>query len=333
MKKFKITWILGGLLLLCVAYIYFIEIKGTQKRAILKEKQEKIFSFEKSKVMTLTLTNEKGVFKLKRMGEKEWLLEKPINAPADKMVCDSLLDAISTLKPSRVITEEGGDLTPYGLKTPHIQVEMELKDKGEKLVLKVGDENPVGDSLFITDQKSKKVMLALKSLEYTLNKDLKQLREKRLFTFNSDESSEIEIKDRSLAGETKNRLVLKKEGEKWYIASMKEKLEAEAKKIQEILNALNFLEVHQFEDEVKDPGKFGLLHPSLTVVVKSNQTTQLELLFGKKEKDFVYVAKRAEKPIYQVRSAVLHRIPSDPSKLFKEEEKKGAAKKSDLKSK
>lgn len=331
MKKFKITWMLAGLLLLFSAYVYFIEIKGTQKKAVLKEKQEKIFSFEKSKVMTLTLTNEKGVFKLKRMGEKEWLLEKPINAPADKMVCDSLLDVVSTLKPSRVITEEGGDLTPYGLKTPHIQVEIELKDKGEKLVLKVGDENPVGDSLFITDQKSKKVMLALRSLEYTLNKDLKQLREKRLFTFNADESSEIEIKDRSLE-ETKSRLVLKKEGEKWYIASMKEKLEAEAKKIQEILNALNFLEVHQFEDEAKDLGKFGLLQPSLTVVVRSNQTTQLELLFGKKEKDFVYVAKRAEKPIYQVRSAVLHRISSDPSKLFKEKEKKGTAKKSDLKS-
>jgi len=313
MKKFKKTWILGGIFLLLLAYVYFVEIKGAEKKQALKDAKEKVLVFNKEDVESVILKNTYGTFEAKRIGEDEWMLEKPLKAKADKNVWNGLLDSIHELKSKRVI-QENGDIEPYGLKHANLEVELKLSKKSKSISLRVGDENPVGDSRFVTDQDAKKVLLVGDDITYKLDKDIKQLREKKLFRFDDLKTQEITVQRKS------KRIVLKKIQDKWFLVSGAEKKEAEPKKIKEILNAIKHLEVKDFEvEEPKDLEKYGLTKPAITVSFRDDKATQLELLFGKEEKDGVYLSKKAEKPVYKVNTYVLKRIPEDTSKLLKQE--------------
>ena len=317
MKKFKTTWILAGVLLVLAATVYWGEIKGGKKREEQKEKEEKVLLFDKGKVESVTLTSVQGKFQAKRRGEKEWVLESPLKAPADKLVWNMMVDSLYDLKFNRVISEQSNDLVPYGLKDAKVKVEITLAGEKEKKSVSFGDENPVGDSLFATMGNSQKVVLVPQTISSTFDKGLKDVREKKLFTFDQDKTQEIEI------WESKSKkLVLKKEKDKWFIASSAKKEEADAGRVSEILNTLNFLEVSSFiEEEPKDLVKYELKTPKLKVTLRDDKKAQLQLLLGKKESSGIYVSKAAEKPVYQVNTYVLDRLSTDISKLIKKEEK------------
>jgi len=316
MKKFKKTWILGSVFLVLIAYIYFVEIKGAEKKQAAKDAKEKVLVFNKEDVESVILKNTYGTYEAKRIGEDEWMLEKPLKVKADKNVWNSLLDTVHELKSTRVIQEDG-DIEPYGLKHANVEVELKLSKKSKPISLRVGDENPVGDSRFVTDQDAKRVLLVGDDITYKLDKDIKQLREKKLFRFDDQKTQEIMVERKS------KRIVLKKIQDKWFLVSGAEKKEAELKKITEILNAINFLEVKEFEtEEPEDLGKYGLLKPAITVSLRDDKAIQVELIFGKEENDGVYLAIKAEKPVYKVNAYVLKRIPEDASKLLKPDKPK-----------
>ncbi|HBQ20909.1 MAG: hypothetical protein A2Z91_08650 [Deltaproteobacteria bacterium GWA2_38_16] len=317
MNKFKVTWILGGLFLILIAYVYFIEIKGGEKRKVEKEKEEKVWVFDKDKVESVSLKTEKGKFTAKRTGEKEWLLEEPLKVKADKLVWNNIVDSLYDLKFSRVVSEKADDLVPYGLKDSKYIVEITISGEKEKKILSIGDDNPVGDSVFVTVGPSQKVVLVPQFISSTLNKDIKDFREKKLFTFDETKTQEV-----TLEKAKEPKLVLKKEPgkeiDKWFILSTPKKEEADASKVTELLNTLNFLEVKTFEDESpKELAKYELNAPQLKVTIRDEKTAQLQLLFGKKTNDGVFVSKASEKPVYQVNATILDRLSLDPKKFTK----------------
>lgn len=327
MKKFKVTWILAAVFLALIVGVYFFEIEGGKKRAAIKEKEQMVFPLEKDKVQEVALQIPNGLFKAKRMGENEWAIEEPLKVKGDKWVWNQIIDTVSDLKFKRVIEESASDLSVYGLKEPKIKVEFQLQGEKEKRVLKVGDENPIGDSLFATVGDTKKVVLVPSYLSSSLNKEIKQLREKRLFSFDTANTRSVEVVSKG------KKLSLKKDGNQWSVVSSPKKEEAGLAEVTSLLNALNSLEVKDFESESPsdhDMGvKYGLKDPSMKIVVKDEKNIQLELLFGKKDKDGVFAAKKGEKPVYRLHAYVLDDISLDASKYLKKdkEEKKTEAKK------
>src|SRR3990167_1205938 len=254
MKKFKTTWILAGVLLVLAAAVYWGEIKGGKKREEQKEKEEKVLVFDKGKVESVALTSIQGKFQAKRSGEKDWILETPLKVPADKLAWNNIIDSLYDLKFNRVISEKSEDLVPYGLKDAKVKVEMAFAGEKEKRIVYLGDENPVGDSLFATVGNSQKVILVSQTISSVFDKGLKDLREKKLFTFDQDKTQEIEVSEAK-----GKKLVLKKEKDKWFIASSAKKEEADSGRVSEILNTLNFLEVSSFiEEEPKDLVKYEM---------------------------------------------------------------------------
>ncbi len=319
MKKFKITWILAAVFLALIVCVYFFEIEGGKKRAAIKEREEKVLLFEKEKVREVALQIPNGLFKAKRMGENEWAIEEPLKVKGDKWAWNQIIDTVSDLKFKRVIEESASDLSVYGLKEPKIKVEFQLQGEKEKKVLKLGDENPIGDSLFATVSDTKKVVLVPSYLSSSLNKELKQLREKRLFSFETEKTRSVEIVSKG------KKLSLKKEGNKWSVVSSSKKDEAELSQVTGLLNRLNSLEVKDFESEstadLKISAKYGLKDPSMTVRVKDEKNVQLELLLGKKDKEGVFAARRGEKPVYLLHAYVLDDISLDASKYLKKAKK------------
>lgn len=317
-ERFKTTWILASVLLVLAATVYWGEIKGGKKREEQKEKEEKVLLFDKGKVESVTLLSSHGKFQAKRSGEKDWMLESPLKVAADKLAWNNMVDSLYDLKFSRVIAEKSEDLVPYGLKDAKVKVEIAIAVEKEKKILYLGDENPVGDSLFATVGSSQKVILVPQYISSVFDKGLKDLREKKLFTFDQDKTQEIDISEAK-----GKKLVLKKEKDKWFIASSAKKEEADSGRVSEILNTLNFLEVSNFiEEDPKDLAKYELKNPQLKVTLRDDKKAQLQLLFGKKDTVGIYASKVSEKPIYQVNTYILDRISADTSKLIKKEEKK-----------
>lgn len=322
MKRFKVTWILATVFVTLIVCVYLFEIQGGKKRAAIKEKEEKVLLLEKDKVEQVVLEVPNGVFKAKRIGENEWAIEEPLKVKGDKWAWNQIVDTVSDLKYKRVIEESASDLSAYGLKDSKIKVEFQVKGEKEKKVLKVGDENPIGDSLFATAGETKKVVLVPSYLSSSLNKELKQLREKRLFSFEIEKTRLIEVVSKG------KKLSLRKEGNKWLVASSSKKNEAELSQVTSLLNTVSSLEVKDFETEApSDLLKYGLKDPEMKILVKDEKNVQLELLFGKKDKDGIFVAKKGEKPVYRLPAYVIDDISLDAAKYVKKEEKKKEEKK------
>ncbi len=313
--KFKTTWVLAGILVLLGVGVYIFEIQGGKKRQAAKEKEEKILVFEKDQVESILLKSANGKFVAKRSGADQWTLEEPLKVPADKFAWNGFVDTLYDLKFSRVIAEKADDLVPYGLKDPARVVELTMKG-GDKKVFHIGEDNPIGDSTFVSKGDSK-VVLAPRHSITAFDKELKDLREKKLFTFDAQKTQEVELQEKG------KKLVLKKDGAKWLIVTNAKKEEADSTKVTELLNTLNFLEVKTFvEEEPKDVSKYELKSPKIRVKVRDEKTTQLETWFGKKEADQIYVSKVSEKPVYQVQSNIMDRLSLDATKYVKKEEKK-----------
>ncbi len=318
MKKFKVTWVLAAALISLIVCVYFFEIEGGKKRAAIKEKEQMVLPLEKDKVQEVALQIPNGLFKAKRIGENDWAIEEPLKVKGDKWAWNQIIDTVSDLKFKRVIEEHASDLSVYGLKEPKIKVEFQFKGENEKKVLKVGDENPIGDSLFATVSNTKKVVLVPSFLSSSLNKEFKQLREKKLFSFETEKTRVVEVISEG------KKLSLKKDGNKWSVVSSSKKEEAVLSQVTGLLNTLNSLEVKDFESESPaDLSKYGLKDPSMTVRVKDEKNVQLELLLGKKDKEGVFAVKKGEKPVYRLHAYVVDDISLDASKyVMKKEEKK-----------
>jgi hypothetical protein len=89
MKKFKLTWILAGVLVLSLVYVYVIEVKWAEQKAEVKEQKERVVQFDKDKVESLLLRNPNGTFEAKRIGEDGWELVRPLKASGDKLTWNS----------------------------------------------------------------------------------------------------------------------------------------------------------------------------------------------------------------------------------------------------
>ena len=83
-KKVKKKWCLGSFFLVLIAYIYFVESKGAEKKQAANDAKERVLVFNKEDVESIILKNTYGTYEAKRIGEDEWMLEKPLKVKADK---------------------------------------------------------------------------------------------------------------------------------------------------------------------------------------------------------------------------------------------------------
>ena len=225
----------------------------------------------------------------------KWEITQPKPLPADPLAVSEITTATSKLDSDRLVDPNASDWSSYGLSPALLQVSIQRKD-GKTSKLLIGENTPTGSTVYARLDGDNRLFTMPSANKTTLDKDSKDLRDKRLLSFSQDKVSRIELTAR---GKTFD---LAKTGEnEWQIAKPKT-MRADVTLIDDlVLKLKNAVMDAGFTDEdaKKAAAGFGSAAPVGTAQV--TDPTGVKTLEIRKSKDD-YFAKSSElEGIYKVR--------------------------------
>ncbi len=265
--------------------------------------QNTLFTFKKDDVQKLTVTTKGQTTVVERDGT-DWKITAPIQTRADKMPVDAIVDKLAGLKRKRAI-DNPTDLKQYGLLAPRIRIGVTLTD-GKTAELQIGDDNGYDGTLFTKTSGSSDVDVCEGALKYPLDKSLFDLREKRVFDFDDNVLTHLDV-----VGPKLTYSLDRNSSTDWKItAPVQEK--ADTAKTQQLAASLKNLKATRFASEVAsadDLKKYGLDHATFTVNItlgkEENQKTLVlaEVKEGTQSK--VYAKRAADAWIAEVPNSIV----------------------------
>jgi len=215
----------------------------------------------------------------------KWQIQKPKPLAADQDSVTSLVSSLSSLTSDRLIEDKASDLSSYGLAAPNEEVKITRKD-GKEQTLLIGDDTPTGSGAFAKLANDPRIFTIASYVKSGLDKSSKDLRDKRLVTFNSDKLTRVDLTAKGQAVEFG-----KNNQNEWQILKPKP-LRADGLQVDELVRKLKDAKMDTSvsdEDARKAAAAFATA-PRIAVaaVTDANGTQQLEV---HKDKDKNYYAK------------------------------------------
>ncbi len=177
--------------LLLFLFLSFLTFYLSDLKLKAKSEKKTLFPIDKASITTLFIKNGKNSYFLFKKNRK-WYLKKPLFYPADTPTIDTLVEEIKWLRKKGEFEREKNPRI-YGFKTPYNFISFSTKRRSYTLFL--GSKNPTGDYIYVTTPNyPKKIYIVDSYIKSELLKDLSDLVERRLFTKDPTEVSEVEIK-------------------------------------------------------------------------------------------------------------------------------------------
>jgi len=152
----------------------------------------KILSIPEGDFQQIQLAKKGGDTTLLKKAGGKWQIVQPKPLAADQDSVNSLVTSLSSLSSDRLIEDKASDLSSYGLNSPAEQVAVTRKD-GKVQTLLVGDDTPTGAGVFAKLESDPRVFTIASFAKSSLDKSSKDLRDKRLLTFNSDKLTRVDL--------------------------------------------------------------------------------------------------------------------------------------------
>jgi hypothetical protein len=124
--------------------------------------------------------------------EGKWKIVQPKPLGADPDSVNSLVTSLSSVASDRLIDEKASDLSSYGLTAPNEEVKIQRKD-GKVQTLLIGNDTPTGSGTFAKVEGDPRVFTIASYVKSGLDKTSKDLRDRRLLTFNSDKLTRVDL--------------------------------------------------------------------------------------------------------------------------------------------
>lgn len=250
------------------------------------------------KILALSEPNIVGLEIKKRSGEDTvlskndsgvWSITAPKPLPADQSSVASIT-AAANLSGDRLIDDNATDLASYGLAPAAVEVDLKTKD-GKTTTLLIGDSNPAGNDVYAKLAGNGKLYTMASSSKTTFDKETKDLRDKRLLTFDQEKATRVELnaKKESIEFGRINQT-------DWQILKPKP-LRADGFQVEELVRKLKEANMDTSvseEDAKKAAASFASGTPVATVKVTDpggTQTLEVRKVQKEKDKDADYYAK------------------------------------------
>ena len=129
---------------------------------------------------------------LKKDDSGKWSITAPKPLPADQPAVAGITSAVTGLASDRVVDDHVTDLAPYGLAPPVLELSFTTK-KGATSRLLIGVDTPTGSDVYAKVDGDPRLFTMSSYNKTTLDKGVKDLRDKRLMTFDQDKISRMEL--------------------------------------------------------------------------------------------------------------------------------------------
>lgn len=305
MKKYTATLSLLGLFLALGAYVYFVEIKGSEKKQVQKEKEKKVFVFDRDNVDTLTLILPDKTIKFQRYGEKQWRFLEPITDEADIFAVNNLVSTLSTLEKQRTFEGEDFKKGEFKLEKPEMEIHFRITGEEGDRVLKFGRNTPSGSTLYVQVGEEAKAYLVDAGLKRDASKPVESFRNKVVLDFTPKDVKEVLIE----VSQPQETIHLLKENAQW---SVKEPVQVEAneKNITTYLEDVSYLRADALLD------KLDISKPYLKITLNDDKVLSF---YKKVDSKKAYVARQGRHVFMEVEAQEVEKNFIKKSSYFKEE--------------
>jgi hypothetical protein len=129
---------------------------------------------------------------LKKDESGKWSITAPNPLPADQASVGTVTSAVTNLTSERMVDANATDLASYGLQPALDQVTFTMKD-GKTQTLLIGDDTPTGSNAYAMLSGDPRLFTISSFNKGNFDKASKDLRDKRLMTFDQDKISRLEL--------------------------------------------------------------------------------------------------------------------------------------------
>lgn len=276
--RFKGTLLLLVAVLALGSYIYFYEIKGSEKREKAKEVEKQFWKIDDKNIQQIDLVSYGQHITAVRKNEKEWTLAAPRQLDADSDELNRMASSASNIQRDSVAEQNPTDLQKFGLNPA--QFGLRLKTKGGKeYALDFGNKNPTGSFAYAAIPNQRGVFLIPNHFVDTFNKKVDDLRNHSILSFEQPEAQSLNLNSSKGAFE-----VTKDSGDRWWFKGMGKRA-ADSPDVRSLLNALSMGKIKEFFNENPDDySNLGLDKPLIEVSVTCGKDKAIKHLIIGSEK-------------------------------------------------
>jgi hypothetical protein len=287
--------------------VYFLEIKGKKE-----EGEEKLINIPSENITKISLQKENETFVFEREKENEWRIVSPLEVEAEQYEVNRLADDFSDLKIERVVEETATkkDLEKY--KIPSTKVSLWTKDKIKPIVLLIGMENPLDQTLYAKREDDQRIVLIPSYLKSLIDKSLFDFRKKDIFEFEKDKVKKISVTGRKFSWQA-----IRKDEDEWFMEKPIKSL-IESGKVSNLLYNLSSLRAEKFISEEKtdeEMKKYGLNNPDFKVTLNFPSENKEITFFLNKKDDKLYATTSLSSKIITADDLVITDLEKKPDEL------------------
>ncbi len=260
----------------------------------------KILSLKEGDIRQIEIDHKDGEQTVvKKDASNQWQIVSPKTVATDQGSVSAVSTAVSSISSDRVVDPNATDLASYGLMPADLTVKIGTAD-GKTTTLLVGEEAPSG-SVYAKLDGDPRLFTMSKSVKDSLNKSTKDLRDKRLLTFDSNTVTRVEL---NIAGQPP--IEFGRSGpNQWQILKPKV-LRADSTQLEDFMSRLHEAEIDPMlsdEDEKKYAMTYASAPSAATVTITSSSGEQkLEV---HKSKDDYYAKSSVVNGVYKLTAADL----------------------------
>jgi len=257
--------------------------KAAEEKEPAKDAPPKVLTIAEDQFKSISLKKAAGdTTVVQKSAAGKWEIAQPKPLAADQDSISSLVSTLSSLTSDRLIEETTSDLASYGLASPALEVVVTKKD-GKTEDLLIGDDTPTGGSTFVKLKSDPRIFSVSSGVKSSLDKTSKDLRDKRLLTFDSDKLTRVELVAKGPAIEFG-----KNNQNEWQIIKPKP-LRADGSQVEELVRKLKDAKMDTDADPAKSVSAFATgTRVAVVTVADSSGTQTLEI---RRDKDKNYYAK------------------------------------------
>jgi hypothetical protein len=310
--KFKTNLVIGAIFLGLLAFVYFYEVKGGEKRRQEAEKSKQLLDFEDSEATRLVIDRGDTTVVLEKAGG-DWKLTAPVRDRADQEAVERYLRNLRETEREKVIADsaaasgDGKVAARYGLDEPRLKVLLETEGGVRDTVL-LGSDSPTDRYTYAQQRGANPEIFAMRAWRFdNLDKGAFDLRDRRVLAFDKDEVVEVR---RERQGE---RAILVKEEGQWHL---RQPLEARADKdeVDGLLNQIKNAQIEAFVAESADQetlAEYGLQGPAwleLSLLVGADRAEKRLSLGRQEEKGRFYARDASRSQVFSVDSTLAQKL-------------------------
>ncbi|HLE25969.1 MAG TPA: DUF4340 domain-containing protein, partial [Thermodesulfobacteriota bacterium] len=219
----------------------------------------------------------------------------------------AILRTFVNLKIDNFEGDEPNNLAAHGLDKPI--AEIDLFQYGKPVRVSFGNKKESGDYYVKLDLDNSAYSVSefvLRQIPESVN----DIRVRRIVKLDAEKVRGVEI------NRGDNKISILKEGNKWKLGDDNSK-KVDESKVGELIADIRSLELEEFvDDNPKDLSPYGLEKPAVELSILESDKRRT-VLFGKTEKDKVYVKFADGKSVYLVGDNIISKIPSSSEELIK----------------